>query len=204
MIRRNLLLSAVLLPALAAMLLSGSPACRQEKAPRVLIETSLGGIVAEVYTGQAPVTANNFLDLVDLHLYDKEAAFYRVTRMDNQPDQDVKIDVIQCGLQDGEPAALTPIAHETTRVTGLRHLNGTLSMARSEPGTATSEFFICIGDQPELDFGGRRNPDGAGFAAYGHVIKGMDVVQAIQKQQDRGQYLIEPVKIISIRRHPQE
>jgi peptidyl-prolyl cis-trans isomerase A (cyclophilin A) len=87
-------------------------------------------------------------------------------------------------------------------MTGLHHLNGTLSMARSEPGTATSEFFICIGDQPELDFEGRRNPDGAGFAAFGRVVKGMNVVRAIQQQQDRKQYLIEPVKISSIRRHP--
>jgi peptidyl-prolyl cis-trans isomerase A (cyclophilin A) len=202
MIRRNLLVSVVLLPAIAGILLLGSPGCGQKKAPRVLIETSLGEIVAEIYTEQAPITATNFLNLVDLHLYDDGATFYRVTRVDNQPNQDVKIDVVQGGLRDGEPVALTPIVHETTQVTGLHHLNGTLSMARSEPGTATSEFFICIGDQPELDFGGRRNPDGVGFAAFGHVISGMDVVQAIQKQQDKGQYLIEPVKIISIRRYP--
>jgi peptidyl-prolyl cis-trans isomerase A (cyclophilin A) len=201
MIRRNLLLSAALLPAIVALFLLGSQSCRQEKAPQVLIKTSLGEIIAEIYTGQAPVTATNFLDLVDLNLYDG-AAFYRVTRVDNQPNQEVKIDVIQGGLRDGEPVELTPIAHETTQVTGLHHLNGTLSMARSKPGTATSEFFICIGDQPELDFGGRRNPDGVGFAAFGQVISGMDVVKAIQKQQDQKQYLIEPVKIISIRRHP--
>jgi peptidyl-prolyl cis-trans isomerase A (cyclophilin A) len=167
----------------------------------VLIETSLGDIVAVVYPEQAPITAKNFLSLVDLQLYNG-ANFYRVTRDDNQPNQTVKIDVIQGGLREGEPVTLTPIAHETTQTTGLHHLNGTLSMARSEPGTASSEFFICIGNQPELDFGGRRNPDGAGFAAFGKVVKGMDVVCTIQKRQDKGQYLIEPVKIISIRRQP--
>jgi peptidyl-prolyl cis-trans isomerase A (cyclophilin A) len=187
----------ILLPAVVALFLWGC----QQKTVQVLIETSLGEIVAVVYPEQAPVTANNFLRLVDLQMYDG-ATFYRVTRDDNQPNQTVKIDVIQGGLRDDEPASLTPIIHETTQMTGLRHLNGTLSMARSEPGTATSEFFICIGNQPELDFGGRRNPDGVGFAAFGSVVKGMDVVQAIQKQQDTAQYLIEPVKIISIRRQP--
>ncbi|MDR0844543.1 MAG: peptidylprolyl isomerase, partial [Tannerella sp.] len=191
MIRPKSLLSEVVLPALVTILLLGNQGCRQKEAYRVLIETPLGEIVAAVYTEQAPISANNFLDLVDLQLYDG-ATFYRVTRDDNQPDQAVKIDVIQGGLRDGEPVTLPPIVHETTQVTGLRHLNGTLSMARSEPGTATSEFFICIGDLPELDFGGRRNPDGVGFAAFGRVVSGMEIVQAIQKLQDRGQYLIEP------------
>ena len=89
---------------------------------------------------------------------------------------------------------------ETTRETGLQHTNGALSMARDAPNTATSEFFICINDQPELDFGGERNPDGQGFAAFGKVIKGMDVVTRIQQQPNKGQRLLEPVIIYSVTR----
>ena len=82
---------------------------------------------------------------------------------------------------------LPPIPHETTQQTGLRHADGTLSMARNEPGTASSEFFICVGDQPELDFGGKRNPDGAGFAAFGKVLAGLDVVRKIHQSPAREQ-----------------
>ena len=92
------------------------------------------------------------------------------------------------------------IIHETTRQTGLKHLNGTISMARNEPGTASTEIFICINNQPELDFGGKRNPDGQGFAAFGQVTDGMDVVLKIQQEPNEGQYLSKPVKIYSVRR----
>ena len=91
---------------------------------------------------------------------------------------------------------------ERTRDTGLRHLDGTLSMARAGPDTATSDFFICIGDQPELDFGGKRNPDGQGFAAFGRVTKGMDVVRRIQQAPAEGQTLTPPVSILNIERLP--
>ncbi|GHT12592.1 peptidyl-prolyl cis-trans isomerase [Bacteroidia bacterium] len=190
----------LLLPVIAALLLPGGQACGHQQECQVVIETSLGEIVAVVYPEQAPITAKNFLRLVDLQLYNKGASFYRVTRNDNQPNQTVKIDVIQGGLRGTGANKLQPIVHETTQTTGLSHLDGTLSMARGKPGTATSDFFICIGNQPELDFGGRRNPDGTGFAAFGSVIKGMDVVRTIQQLQDEKQYLLEPVKIISIRR----
>jgi len=108
----------------------------------------------------------------------------------------VKIGVIQGGLlREDHPDMLPPIPHETTRETGLKHLDGTISMARDAPGTASSEFFICVGDQPELDYGGRRNPDGQGFAAFGKVIRGMNVVCKIQHLPEKGQMLKEPVKI---------
>lgn len=161
--------------------------------PRILLSTRFGDVVVEVYEDRAPVTSANFLRYVDEGLWEG-AAFYRSVRMDNQPDQDVQIEVIQGGLWD-ESRMLLPIAHETTAVTGIRHADGVISMARNEPGTATSEFFICIGDQPELDFGGRRNPDGQGFAAFGKVIEGMDVVRAIHAQPADGQWLEPRVKI---------
>jgi peptidyl-prolyl cis-trans isomerase A (cyclophilin A) len=93
---------------------------------------------------------------------------------------------------------LRPIFHETTAETGILHTNGVISMARWEPGTATSEFFICVGDQPELDYGGRRNPDGQGFAAFGKVIKGMNVVKKIHVQPADGQYLNPVIPILEV------
>ncbi len=95
---------------------------------------------------------------------------------------------------------LPRIVHETTDVTGIAHLDGTLSMARAAVGTASSEFFICIGDQPELDYGGRRNADGQGFAAFGRVVEGMEVVRTIQSGAVRGQMLEEPVRITAVTR----
>jgi peptidyl-prolyl cis-trans isomerase A (cyclophilin A) len=169
--------------------------------PHILISTQLGDIEAELYIDKAPVTAGNFLKYVDSGKYNTNACFYRTARMDNQPGKTVKIEVIQGGLYSDsviEKIQFPPIRHETTRETGLLHKDGVLSMARMEPGTASSEFFICVGDLPELDFGGKRNPDGQGFAAFGKVIKGMDIVRKIQQQKDSEQYLLNPVKIISI------
>ena len=163
--------------------------------PKVKIETSLGNIVVELDTLNAPVTAKNFLKLVKQGVV-SNSAFYRVVRMDNQPDNDVKIEVIQGGLfSDEEIEKHAAIRHENTETTGLKHLTGTISMARYTPGTAATEFFICVGNQPDLDFGGKRNPDGQGFAAFGKVISGMDVVRKIQQQKDHQQYLVNPVPI---------
>jgi peptidyl-prolyl cis-trans isomerase A (cyclophilin A) len=89
---------------------------------------------------------------------------------------------------------------ENTSITGIKHLNGTISMARSGPNTATSQFFICVNDQPELDYKGKRNPDGQGFAAFGKVIEGMDIVLKIQQQENKDQYLINPILIKTIKR----
>lgn len=157
--------------------------------PKVAIDTEIGRIVIEVDTVRAPVTAGNFLRYVDEGRFEG-ASFYRVVTMDNQPSSPVKIEVIQGGIQFAKNnLGLPPIRHETTKETGILHRDGVISMARARPGTASSEFFICVNDQPELDFGGRRNPDGQGFAAFGRVIEGMDVVRAIQRLPARRQYL---------------
>ena len=170
--------------------------------PLVKLNTPLGEIVLEIDTIQAPVTAENFLYHIEKGTF-QTAVFYRVVRMDNQPSNDVKIEVIQGGLFDeNEIAKHPPIRHGTTAKTGIKHLDGTVSMARMEPGTASTEFFICVGNQPELDFGGRRNPDGQGFAAFGKVVEGMDVVRRIQQLPDENQYLPEPVKILSVQLMP--
>jgi len=166
--------------------------------PKVLVRSEAGDITIEVFLDQAPTTAANFLRYVDAGLYDG-TTFFRTVTMNNQPRNKVKIEVIQGG-QVAEGREFPPVAHETTQKTSLKHSDAVVSMARSNPGTATSSFFICIHDQPELDFGGRRNPDGQGFAAFGKVLSGMDVVRKIQRLPAKGQQLDPPVKIISVRR----
>lgn len=196
-------LFATPLAALLALLLAAAqpPAARAGEGVSVLLRTELGDIVIEVDVDRAPVTAANFLAYVDEDLF-AGAHFYRVVRMDNQPHNDVKIEVIQGGLGFDEPDRRPPIEHEATVTTGIRHLDGAVSMARLEPGSASSEFFICVGDQPELDFGGARNPDGQGFAAFARVVDGMDVVRAIHAGEADGQMLARTVAITEIRRLP--
>ena len=165
---------------------------------KVEIKTEIGSIITELYPEKAPVTCENFLKYIENKNYDN-ASFYRVVNMSNQPNNEIKIEVIQGGLGfNSEATSFQPIIHETTKETGLLHKDGTLSMARLEPGTASSEFFICIGNQPELDFGGLRNKDGQGFAAFGQVIEGMEIVKKIQQLQDKNQMLIDQIKIHSI------
>ena len=169
--------------------------------PKVAIVTGFGTIEVEIAQEVAPITAANFLGYVDDGTFDN-SFFYRTVLMDNQPDNEVKIEVIQGGLgldkigNQRKPA----IQQETTNITGLNHKDGVISMARLAPDSATSEFFICINDQPELDFGGKRNPDGQGFAAFGWVTSGMDVVRQIQVQPHEAQSLTPPVAIESIKR----
>jgi peptidyl-prolyl cis-trans isomerase A (cyclophilin A) len=167
-------------------------------APRVEIKTPMGAIVVELDAERAPATVANFLHYVDSGLYDG-GVIHRTVRMVNQPQNKVKIEVIQGGPN---PTAkqFQPIPLERTNKTGLSHLNGTISMARDGPDTATGDFFICIGNQPSLDFGGPRNPDGQGFAAFGKVVIGMDVVRKIQQSPADGQKLTPPIKILEARR----
>ncbi len=162
----------------------------------VLIKTEFGDIKVELYKDQAPATVHNFLRYIKKNAFEN-STFYRTVTMKNQPDNDVKIEVIQGGLYD-DNKMYDPIKHETTDKTGILHKDGVISMARLTPGTATSEYFICIGDQPELDFGGKRNPDRQGFAAFGKVIKGMDVVKKIHIQPEEGQILKPRIKVFNI------
>ena len=177
----------------------------------VNLATTAGEIRFELFPDKAPLTVANFLKYVEGGHF-TGGSFYRVVRMDNQEQNTVKIEVIQGGLAGKEGAvSFNPIVLERTNETGLKHLHGTLSMARSEPDSGTSEFFICINDQPSLDYGGKRNPDGQGFAAFGRVIDGMDNVLRIQEMETissdpdkleytSGQSLVEPVLFISFER----
>ena len=163
--------------------------------PRVLIQTAFGDVVVELDAEHAPLTTANFLRYVHEGWYG-DGLFHRTVTIENQPDNPVKIEVIQASADPAKrDVFLPPIALERTSQTGLRHENGTISMARDGPDTAQDEFFICVGDQPELDFGGRRNRDGQGFAAFGRVVEGMDVVRKIHVAMANGQSLSPPVKI---------
>lgn len=146
----------------------------------IQINTPLGIITADLDDARAPITVANFLRYLDAGYY-TDGEFWRTVRLDNQPDVAVKIEVVQADVGAARKEQLfDPIPLERTTVTGLSHLDGTFSMSRFAPDSARSSFFICIGDQPELNFGGARNPDGQGFAAFGRVTSGMDVVRAIQ------------------------
>ena len=174
----------------------------QAKPVHVVIETEKGCIEVELDADKAPKTVANFLRYVDGKFYDG-GRFHRTVKPNNQPDSKVKIEVIQAGINpDKAKDEFAPIKLERTGDTKLKHLNGTISMARDGPDTATSDFFICIGDQPELDFGGQRNPDGQGFAAFGRVVKGIDVVKKIQAAPADGQNLTPPIKIVKMTRKP--
>lgn len=187
----------VLLTLLAA-LVQAAP-----QAVTVVLETSSGSIVIEVDTARAPVTAANFLRYVDAGMYDG-GRFHRAVRPDTETRTDYPIQVVQASRRAGPDAraGFAPIALERTSVTGIKHIDGAVSMARVGPDTATSDFFICIGDQPELDFEGRRNADGQGFAAFGRVVSGMDVVRRIQTSPVRpgSQVLVPPITIVKAAR----
>lgn len=189
--------TTVTILAIALMLSGCSPGAAGQNKETVIIRTEFGDIYARLDLKRAPVTSSNFLRYVDAGLFDS-TCFYRVVRSDNQPGDSILIEVIQGGRYEDEESVFPAITHETTGMTGIRHRNRTISMARSLPGTATSEFFICVGDQPELDFGGKRNPDQQGFAAFGKIIKGMDVVNRIHSINAPDQYLEKPVLILEI------
>jgi len=194
---------------------------RSSETVDVVIETPMGNIIVQLEAAKAPITAANFLSYVDRGFYDG-GRFHRTVRLDNQSNAGLKIEVTDLGIADsGDAKPLPndqvpieviqgginlarkaeqgpPIPLERTSLTGLSHLDGTISMGRTTADTAVSDFFICINDQPELDFGGQRNVDGQGFAAFGQVIEGMDTVRAIQTAPSEGQSLTPPVPITRI------
>ena len=175
-------------------------AARETGLVRVVISTEFGDIEVDIDTENAPGTSANFLRYVDAGHYDG-GQFHRTVTMDNQPNDSVRIEVIQASVNEElAEQGFDPIPMERTSVTGLRHVDGAISMARGAPDSATSSFFFCINDQASLDFGGNRNPDGQGFAAFGQVVSGMDVVRIIQGQPVEAQQLSPPVGITSVRR----
>jgi peptidyl-prolyl cis-trans isomerase A (cyclophilin A) len=188
----------VMLVALA--LLMPASAVLAQSTVRVVIETEIGDIELELDAARAPASVANFLKYVDAGLYDG-GIFHRTVRPDNQQSHAVPIAVVQAQSKARGTEELFPaVTLERTRDTGLKHVDGAVSLARLEPDSATDHFFICVGDQPELDFGGKRNPDGQGFAAFGRVVRGMDVVRKIQMAHAEGERLSPPIGIVRARR----
>jgi peptidyl-prolyl cis-trans isomerase A (cyclophilin A) len=181
------------------------PARAQTANPQVVITTTLGAITLELYADKAPITAANFLKYVDRRLYDG-ATFYRASKPPGQAANDYG--TVQGGLQNDPKKVLAPIAHESTLKTGLKHVDGTISMGRHAPGSAQADWFICIGDMAYLD-ADPKEPKNPGFAAFGHVTGGMDVARQILGQPTdpdrgvgamKGEMLVKPVRILTIRR----
>jgi peptidyl-prolyl cis-trans isomerase A (cyclophilin A) len=172
--------------------------------PRVILQTADGPITLELAADKAPVTCANFLKYVDAKRYDG-GVFYRALKLSPQP----PVGLIQGGVKNDPAKAFPPIAHESTKATGLSHRDGAVSMARYDPGTATSEFFICIGDIASLDADPSQSGDNAGFAVFAHVVDGMDTARKILaapvsatagEGSMKGQMLDPEVAIVSARR----
>ena len=170
------------------------------KNPHIEIQTRLGDIEVELYADKAPKSVAAFLSYVDSGFY-KNSSFYRVLNDENQPSNAPKSELIQGGIWKTnykKSSTLPGIPHETTKQTGILHKDGVISLARQEPGTATTEFFICLGDQPGFDFGGENNADKQGYAAFGKVVKGMDIVRQIYRRPEEDQAFAPPVDIYNI------
>jgi peptidyl-prolyl cis-trans isomerase A (cyclophilin A) len=193
--KRNLLIIS-----LAVLLFS----CKQKQSdtPHVRIQTSKGDIELELYPLQAPKTVAAFLSYIDSGYYGN-SNFYRVLNVGNQPSNAPKTELIQGGIwrtQNALAVRIPGIPHESTQQTKILHTNGTISLARNQPGTAGTEFFICIGNQPGLNYGGENIADKQGFAAFGKVVKGMNVVEKISRQNETETYFDPPVIIVKITR----
>ena len=175
---------------------------KNNKQLHIQISTRKGDIELELYPDKAPRTVAAFLSFVDSGLF-RNSSFYRVLKSEDQPSSAFKTDLIQGGIwqtNNSKALSLRGIPHENTQQTRLSHKNGVISLARILPGTASSEFFICLGDQPSYDYGGDANPDKQGFAAFGKVIKGMEIVRLIHEQADFNGTLTPPIEIINIKR----
>lgn len=177
--------------------------CKQYAAndPHVKIETTQGDIIVQLFPDKAPKTVAAFLKYVEAGYY-QESNFYRVIKNENVP-AEYNTGLIQGGIFHSNPTVhdqLKGTEHESPRTTGLSHSSGTISMARATPGSATSEFFICVGDQQQFDSSNRTGSDGLGYAAFGKVVEGMSVVAAIQNKKSKGESFIDKIRINNIRR----
>ena len=178
--------------------------CRQKNSdptkPHIQIQTEKGDIEIELYPLRAPKTVAAFLSYIDSG-YFFNSNFYRALTMENQPSNAPKTELIQGGIwkTNNKLAVRIPgIPHENTGQTGIPHDEGVISLARAQPGTAGTEFFICLSKQPGLDLGGENVPDKQGYATFGKVVKGMWVVRKISQQNESDQYFSPPVAIYNI------
>lgn len=205
MTRRLVVMALALLagPAFAQTTPAPKPVVADAPLPRVEIVTNVGRIIAEIDTRKAPITGGNFLKYVDLKRLDG-TIFYRTCHVAE------RFGFIQFGVNGDPKRNLPPIKHEPTSVTGLKHLEGTLSIGRNAPGSARGEFTIAVGDQPGFDADPTRPGDNLGYAAFGRVVEGMDVVlkifgapinpNATVRGAFKGEVPAVAVKILTVRR----
>jgi peptidyl-prolyl cis-trans isomerase A (cyclophilin A) len=162
-------------------------------------DTECGTFDVEIDEDAAPVTGSYFATLIECKAFDG-TGFFRIVGPDNASFRAASpIEVIQGGLRETDAQPVPPVAHESTAMTGLSHLKWTLSAARFAPGQTYGSFFICMRDEPALDHGGERHPDGQGFAAFGRVIAGFDTVEAIFARSEAAEYLEAPVALHNCR-----
>ncbi len=183
-------------PVILLLLCFISCAHKKYEHPHILIETAYGDIEAELYPDKAPATVKAFISYIDSGYY-KNTSFYRVLKDDDMP-TDYNTGLIQAGVWP-DKKNVPGIMHESTKQTGLSHFNGTLSLARTDVNTATTEFFICIGDRTQLDFGNNGTKDSLGFAAFGKVVKGMSVVRDIQSAHSTGDHFDTKIAVKNIK-----
>ena len=191
-------------PAAAAVAAPAAAPAPKPATVRVTLTTAEGPILVEVETERAPITAGNFLKYVDQKRLDN-TSFYRASKVPNMPE----LGLVQGGVRYDPKKVLPPIRHEPTTQTGLKHLDGTISMGRNAPGTAAGDFFIIVGDMPYMDADPSQPGDNQGYAAFGRVVEGMDVVKRIMAAPIsetagegvmKGEILAQPVKILTARR----
>jgi peptidyl-prolyl cis-trans isomerase A (cyclophilin A) len=184
--------------------MAGPALAADEAVVRVALKTTRGVVTLDLEAAKAPITTRNFLRYVDMGRFDG-SAFYRAARVAGAP----RLGVVEGGLREDPAKLLRPIAHESTLMTGLSHKDGTISMARHAPGTATADFFICIGDQPTFDADIPTHDAAGGYAAFGQVVDGMDLVREMlamptspyaRTAEMKGQMLDPPVPILTVRR----
>ena len=173
--------------------------CQQTNShtPHIEIQTEKGNIELELFADKAPKTVAAFLSYIDSGFFEN-SNFYRVLNLENQPSNAPKTELIQGGIWKTnitKAQSIPGISHESTQQTGIKHTDGVISLARSAPGTAGTEFFICLGKQPGLDFGGENIADKQGFSAFGRVVKGMTVLRKIYRQRENEQYFKPPIAI---------
>lgn len=173
--------------------------CKQNKSinPHIEIQTEKGNIELELFADKAPQTVTAFLSYIDSGFFEN-SNFYRVLNLENQPSNAPKTELIQGGIwrtNITKAQSIPGIPHESTQQTGIKHTDGVISLARAAPGTAGTEFFICLGKQPGLDFGGENIADKQGFSAFGRVVKGMTVLRKIYRQRENEQYFKPPIAI---------
>ncbi|MBY0481598.1 MAG: peptidylprolyl isomerase [Chitinophagaceae bacterium] len=185
---------------IALILLMGCKSKPQYNNPHIAIQTKYGNIEIELFPKQAPKTVAAFLSYVDSGFY-YNSSFYRALNMENQPSNAPKTELIQGGIWKTnyqKAINIKGIEHESTAQTKILHKEGVISLARAKPGTAGTEFFIVLSDQPGLDFGGENCEDKQGYAAFGRVVNGLDLVFKISGQRLNGQYLSPQVDIFNI------